>query len=92
MEEVLVVSPNITSHKAADLCNSITSWGPDFVGSDGNYCDMGTHTLFPLCSTADVDGCVNIDTNSNAVTRRSVGPKRAVNHSHKEYKKIKHWG
>ncbi|KFZ03596.1 hypothetical protein V502_10809 [Pseudogymnoascus sp. VKM F-4520 (FW-2644)] len=92
MEGVLVVSPTIESHKAADLCNSNTSWGPDFVGSDGKFCDMDTHTLVPLCSTEDVDGCVNIDTTANAVTRRSVGPKRAVDHPHKKYTKINQWG
>jgi hypothetical protein len=92
MENVLVVSPTIATHKAAELCNSATSWGPDFVGSDGYYCDMGTHTLSPLCSTEDVDGCVDVDSKANAVTKRSVGPKRAVDHKHKEYTKINNWG
>ncbi|KFY35171.1 hypothetical protein V494_06143 [Pseudogymnoascus sp. VKM F-4513 (FW-928)] len=91
MNNVLVVSPTIETHKAAELCNSATSWGPDFVGSDGKFCDMETHTLLPLCSTEDVEGCVNIDTTANAVTKRSVGPKRAVDHPHKEYTKIKSW-
>ncbi|PVH68909.1 hypothetical protein DL98DRAFT_554645 [Cadophora sp. DSE1049] len=88
MENTLVVS-KIEQPKAVLLCNSETSWGPDFVGSDSLYCDMGTHTLAPLCSTSDVDGCFSL--NSTVLTKRLIRPKRAVELPHKEYFKVKHW-
>ncbi|KAI5274719.1 hypothetical protein E4T47_02309 [Aureobasidium subglaciale] len=64
MENKLVVS-NIDSHSAANLCNSETSWGPDFVDSHGKLCDMGTKTLYTLCSNENVDGCVEVSTGSS---------------------------
>lgn len=91
MEERLIVS-NITRHKAEGLCSSETSWGPDFVGTDGYFCDMGSKTLSPLCSTADVNGCVNIDEEGNRITKRSTVAKRSVEIAHKSYGTIKHWG
>lgn len=91
MQKILIISA-LEQHKAATLCNSDTSWGPDFIGTDGAFCDMGTHTLYPLCSTENIDGCVNVDDEANAVVKRSVGPKRAVDHVHKQYAKIKYWG
>lgn len=90
MSDVLIVS-NIKRHKAENMCSSDTAWGPDFVGTDGYFCDMETHTLSPLCSTKDIDGCVNIDDEGNVVNKRSIGPKRAVEHSFKTYNKIKRW-
>lgn len=90
MEESLVVS-NITQHKAKNLCSSDTSWGPDFVGTDGMFCDMATKTLMPLCSTDDIDGCVDIDDQVKTVKRRSIMAGRAVRTTHRAYKKIDHW-
>lgn len=90
MEESLVVS-NITEHKAENMCSSATSWGPDFVGTDGMYCDMGTKTLIPLCSTQNVHGCVNIDDDTRTVRKRSMVAKRTVKTDHKSYKKITYW-
>lgn len=85
MEERLVVS-NIARYKAQNLCSSETSWGPDFVSTDGMFCDMGMKTLTPLCSTENVYGCIKIDDKLKVVTKRFVAVKRKV------YKTIKHWG
>ncbi|KAK0128776.1 hypothetical protein ONS95_000727 [Cadophora gregata] len=90
MENQLIVS-TIDSHQAMELCNTENSWGPDFVGSDGYFCDMGTHTALPLCSTKDIDGCVNVEDENKAVVKRSIGPKRAVNEAFKQYTKITNW-
>ncbi|KAI5250350.1 hypothetical protein E4T43_00130 [Aureobasidium subglaciale] len=75
MENKLVVS-NIDSHSAANLCNSETSWGPDFVDSHGKLCDMGTKTLYTLCSNENVDGCVEVSTGSSNGTSNSVSVAR----------------
>ncbi|OAK98030.1 hypothetical protein IQ06DRAFT_226338 [Phaeosphaeriaceae sp. SRC1lsM3a] len=91
MTEQLIVS-NYTSHAAADLCNSATSWGPDFVGVDGMFCDMGSKVLTPLCAAKSVDGCVEIDEGSGTLNRSISVAKRAANVAHKSYKKIQHWG
>ncbi|RSL61019.1 hypothetical protein CEP54_006481 [Fusarium duplospermum] len=90
MEQKLVVS-NLTQHKAEELCSSETSWGPDFVGTDGMFCDMGTKTLTPLCSTRNVEGCIVIDNDNKAITKRSRVAKREADITHKTYKAINHW-
>ncbi|KAK5173155.1 uncharacterized protein LTR77_003277 [Saxophila tyrrhenica] len=53
-----LVKSQYPEQTAEQLCNSKTSFGPDFVGSDGKFCDMETKALSPLCSNEDVDGCV----------------------------------
>lgn len=89
MEQRLIVS-NHTTHTAAELCNSNTSWGPDFVGSDGKFCDMGTKTVSPLCSVENVEGCVHVDHQSGTVTvKRSIGRRDAS--TEKSYKKVSQW-
>ncbi|KAK3180621.1 hypothetical protein K4F52_008087 [Lecanicillium sp. MT-2017a] len=90
MERQLIVS-SLAEHYAEIVCSSDTSWGPDFVGSDGMFCDMGTKTLSPLCSTEEVDGCVNINTTDNTVSKLSSVAKRQVEMSYKTYDKIKQW-
>ena len=90
MEQSLVIS-NATHHKAENLCSSDTSWGPDFVGTDGMFCDMGTKTLTPLCASENVHGCINIDDQAKTVRKRSTVVKRAVDTIHKSYEKISHW-
>ncbi|KAJ4007426.1 hypothetical protein NW752_007593 [Fusarium irregulare] len=90
MENKLIVS-NWKQHKAEDLCSSETSWGPDFIGTDGQFCDMGTKKLTPLCSTKDVDGCIMIDDDNKTLTRRSRVAKRETHIAHKTYKAIDHW-
>jgi hypothetical protein len=86
----LIVS-NRTSQTAAGLCNSDTSWGPDFIGSDGQFCDMGTKTLTPLCSFHAIDGCIEIDEEGANVVKRTNVARRATNLVHKSYKKIDKW-
>ncbi|KAI9150772.1 hypothetical protein HJFPF1_10549 [Paramyrothecium foliicola] len=70
IEERLIVS-NIPSHRAENLCNSDNSWGPDFVGTDGYFCDMGSKTLTPLSPTDIIEGCVTIDGETKRVEKRT---------------------
>jgi len=93
MLEHLIVS-NWTSQTAAELCDSAMSWGPDFVGSDGQFCDMATKTLTPLCSSETVgsSGCVDVDEEAVSVVKRTSVARRAAKVTHKSYKKIQKWG
>ena len=83
---------NFTSQPAEQLCNSATSWGPDFIGSDGRFCDMNTKTLSPLCSSEDIEGCVEVDENEGTLVKRMNVARRSANVVHKSYKKISKWG
>lgn len=83
---------NYTSHTAADVCNSATSWGPDFVGVDGMFCDMESKIMTPLCTAEDVDGCVVINEQAGTLTKRISVARRAADVAHKSYKVIQHWG
>lgn len=57
MEQQLITS-NFDGQTAEEVCNSETSWGPDFIGVDGKFCDMGAKTLHSLCDVENVEGCV----------------------------------
>ncbi|KAK4209220.1 hypothetical protein QBC37DRAFT_450890 [Rhypophila decipiens] len=93
MTEQLIMS-NYTSQPAEELCSSSTSWGPDFIGSDGKFCDMASKSLLPLCSVEDVDGCVEVDESQGGgtLTRRVNVARRASSVAHKTYKNISKWG
>ena len=100
METKLVIS-NIATHSATNLCNSATSWGPDFATpNEGKLCDMSTKTLYTLCSKEDVDGCVEISTNAGngtanqpSVAMRKVSvAKRTVNSPIRSYEETAVWG
>ncbi|XWX02407.1 hypothetical protein V2A60_010444 [Cordyceps javanica] len=91
MEDHLVVS-NVTQHSAEELCSSATSWGPDFIGSDGTFCDMSTKTLSTLCSAHDVAGCIDLHDNDKTITKRTSISERMVNAAHKSYSTVTYWG
>lgn len=90
MEDRIVVS-NVTQHSAEELCSSETSWGPDFIGSDGYFCDMSSKTLTPLCSKQNVNGCINFDDDDKAISKRSSVAKRTVDSPHKSYGTVTRW-
>ena len=53
-----IIGSQDTSHSALKLCSSDTSYSPDFVSfSEGIFCDMGTKTPWPLCSSSVTDDC-----------------------------------
>jgi hypothetical protein len=97
MVNTLIVS-DFEEHRAKDLCESETSVSSDFVGSDGIYCNQETKEWSYLCSTQNVDGCVNLDelegqghVTRRSITKRSDGFKRAVDSGVKDYGKVQHW-
>lgn len=87
-----LVMSNWTTQSAAGLCESATSWGPDFIDANGQFCDMGTKTLLPLCSKEDVDGCVVVDETEGKLMKRMRVAKRATDVVHKSYKEVSKWG
>jgi hypothetical protein len=91
MTEQLIVS-NYASQSAKGLCTSATSWGPDFIGLDGNFCDMASKTLIPLCSSKNIEGCIEVDSNANTVVKRMSIARRTTNVVHRSYKKVTKWG
>lgn len=88
MTEQLIVS-SIPQHSAKTLCDSETSWGPDFVDVNGQYCDLGTKTLTPLCTASDTAGCLEFD--GSTLTKRTTVGRREVKLADKSYKVVKHW-
>ncbi|KAI1123467.1 hypothetical protein F5Y10DRAFT_286020 [Nemania abortiva] len=58
----LVISDSDT-HSATDLCESETSYGPDFFNvKTGMFCRMSDKTLWPMCNSTSVAGnCFNVD-------------------------------
>jgi len=92
MHEHLIVS-NWTSQTAPELCDSAMSWGLDFVESDGQFCDMATKTLTPLCSSETVGSsdCVDVDEEAVSVVKRTSVARRAAKVTHKSYNKIQKW-
>lgn len=100
MEKKLVVS-NIASHSATNLCNSNTSWGPDFASpTEGKLCDMSTKTLYTLCSKEQVDGCIEINTSPvngttqqrTVATRKLSVAKRTLSSPIRSYDETDVWG
>ncbi|KAF2752610.1 hypothetical protein EJ05DRAFT_525849 [Pseudovirgaria hyperparasitica] len=91
MEERLVVS-DMKAHNATSLCNSPTSWGPDFCDSE-TCCDMAHHKAHPRCDKNPVSGCmvVHDDGESIALRKRTMVAKRDVLLPYRTYKHIKRW-
>jgi len=94
MKNYLIVS-NRTTQPDKGLYEDPKSWGPDFVGFDG-FCDMSSKTLSPLCSTQDVDGCVDMDETGAEggakIRKRTTVARRSVDKEHKTYKTVSKWG
>lgn len=64
MSSSIISSPD-PSHSAVKLCESDTSYGPDFVSlSEGIFCDMATKTHWPLCTKSVADNCYEWDSHT----------------------------
>lgn len=91
MTDRLIIS-TFSNQPAEELCSSNTSWGPDFIGPDGRFCDMESKTSAPLCSSQNVDGCVEVDEEEKHIVKRTDVARRSVKAVHKSYKTISKWG
>lgn len=60
----LVIS-NFAQHSAVELCESLTSLGPDMVSTiEGMFCDMSEKQLWPVCSDGSASYCFDMATES----------------------------
>jgi hypothetical protein len=59
-----LVKDNNPTHMTADLCQSESSTGPDFLNvAEGQFCRMSDKTLWPICKDTVSDDCFNLDLN-----------------------------
>ncbi|KAI9785425.1 MAG: hypothetical protein M1816_000440 [Peltula sp. TS41687] len=79
----LVISKD-ANQSAVELCSHPASLGPDFANvAEGQFCQMATKTLFPVCSSSDrvKDNCFNIDTRKlviGGISTRDVDYPRVI--------------
>ena len=58
----LIIS-NMVPHSAAELCDSMTSLGPDFVSTNEMlFCDMSEKQIWPVCTDPSGNYCFDMDT------------------------------
>ncbi|RMZ84980.1 hypothetical protein DV738_g188, partial [Chaetothyriales sp. CBS 135597] len=78
----LVIS-NIAQHSAIELCNSISSLGPDFVSiPEGMFCDMSEKRLWPVCADSSSPYCFDIASQTvrgSGVTAPVTSPSPFIN-------------
>lgn len=84
----------MSSASAEALCSSKSSWGPDFVGADGKFCDMETKTLSSVCESGSksvTEDCVEFDQEKKQIGKRVGIGRRAKVVPHKSYSVIEGW-
>lgn len=91
----LVIS-DIDAHSAKDLCMSNTSSGPGFVStSEGLYCDMCTHELWPVCHDKVSAACFDLATQTMRLAlgnqARDENSGRIVPEKTFPQDKVQHW-
>ena len=76
-ENQLVISPH-TTHSAIEVCESDSSWGPDFVSlAEGIFCDMCERKVYPLCSGGGNLTTATVSSSQAAVTAMSFNASQA---------------
>ena len=89
--EQLVVS-DLDGHSSKRLCESSTSWGPDFVSTvEKTYCDMCNHELWDLCSAEKTTGCFDLDARKLRPRLAIRGSQDVLTTHEKEYTNVDHW-
>lgn len=77
------------------LCNSPTSWGPDFYSlTENRYCHMATKTMYPACASMEQTECFDAGINEIRETRCARGQlcRRAeVESIWKQYTRVDEW-
>ena len=87
-----LVKSNLTTHTASSLCDSKSSRGPDFLShAEGQFCDMETKTLWPICASAQDKDCFDNDAHDVRLAG-SVGKRdEPVMAYMKNYTRFTHW-
>ncbi|KAF3013173.1 hypothetical protein E8E14_000495 [Neopestalotiopsis sp. 37M] len=80
-DDRLVVS-RLNNHNATEVCESWSSWGPDFVSEqEGVYCNMETHEAVPLCDADTTVNCFDLNTSHGPAMVRRNGKRSPRNPS-----------
>ncbi|KAI1843967.1 hypothetical protein JX265_005849 [Neoarthrinium moseri] len=80
-DDRLVISSGL-SHNATEVCESETSWGPDFVSKEeGMHCNMETHEVTPLCGNGVTEDCFDTDGNGGPAMVHRNGKRSLTNPS-----------
>lgn len=68
-----LVHNNSTAHSAEELCNHPGSISPSFVSHyEGEFCDMATRIVWPLCSDKVTSGCFDPDSNKHVLDQTKL--------------------
>jgi hypothetical protein len=90
-ENQLVIS-EYEGHSAVEVCESESSWGPDFVSiAEGVFCDMCERQHYPLCGK-ESGGSTCFDLSTQQL--RAPAPtrfRRDVRVPIKRYDDVRHW-
>ncbi|KXT13395.1 hypothetical protein AC579_9074 [Pseudocercospora musae] len=76
---------------AQDLCNSDTSYGPDLIEGEGNFCPIETKTLTAVCNGNHFEQCVDFDPDTSESNMRSSVARRSTSVVHKPYDSVRNW-
>lgn len=93
----LIISA-MPTHSAKGLCESSSSFSPDFVSIPENlYCDMDEKTLYGLCSDTQSSCCFDLgQTQLRTCSARQIrgmsGAGQHTGNESKEYTRIQRWG
>ncbi|KAL8830628.1 MAG: hypothetical protein Q9191_001329 [Dirinaria sp. TL-2023a] len=88
-----LVKSKIASHTAAELCDSPTSSGPDFVSFEsGQFCDMDTKQLWAICGSDQDADCFDTEANDLRILQRLGKREVLVLAKMKDYKDVTNWG
>lgn len=83
----LVISA-LATHNATEVCESETSWGPDFVSeAEGVYCNMATHEAVPLCDGGLSEDCFDVNGAGGPAMRRRNGKR-----DNRKFSSVVKWG
>lgn len=84
-DEDRLIKSTSDHHTATELCESDTSFGPDFVSiKERRFCDMKARTVYPLCSVKVTVEC--FDNVANKLI--TPGPKVSAA---SEYQRVLEW-
>ena len=95
-----LITSNDTLTSAVELCESITSRGPDHLSFfERKFCDMTTKKLFPLCEARNFNGTACFDTamyslRTTAAQSAKLRYRRGSDNASpptKSYEKVTHW-
>jgi len=90
-----VVISHLRGHSAKEVCESPTSFGPDFVaireGPAGIYCDMCEHKWYHICRHRHQTRCWDSETTKLRMPHRRKREEGVLYPEDKVYKRVMRW-